>query len=116
MIIHELLLDMTPTPDDKLKEVELNQEDAGYRLNITLFASLAELSIESGTTAAIHGTRPDGSSYSKSATINGSVVTVQGDPSLTEIAGTGVFEIVLSHSGKEMHSESFYVVIEPKTA
>lgn len=107
---------MTPTPGEKAQEISLNQNDGDFRLQATLFSDLGEFTIESGTTAVLRGTKPNGAAYTKSASLSGNVVTVIGDSDMTAVAGTGVFEICLTHSGKELYSENFHAHIEPRTA
>ena len=116
MIIHELLLDMTPIPGEKPQEINLNQEDGDFQLKATLYSDLGEFIIESGTTASIRGRKPDGTAYTKAATLNGHVVTVNGDSNMTAAAGIGVFEFCLTHNGKELYSPNIHACIEPKTA
>lgn len=116
MITHEIMLSMTPYPGEKPQEVNLSQSDGDFRLKVTLYSDLGELTIESGTTAALRGTKPDGTSYTKDATLNGDVVTVPGDSNMTEVAGIGVFEVCLTRGGKALYSENFHARIEPKTA
>ena len=87
MITHEFMLDMTPNTGERPEEVNLNQGDTDYQLKVHLFASFAELNIESGTTAYICGTKPDSSSYSDAVSINDDIVTVSGDANMTDVAG-----------------------------
>ena len=116
MITHELVLCMTPTPGEKPQEINLNQNDGDFRLQATLFSDLGEFTVESGTTASLRGTKPDGTAYTKAASLSGKTVTVQGDNVLTAVPGIGVFEICLTHIGKELYSENFHARIEPRTA
>ena len=115
MITHNMTLDMTPIPGRKLQEICLSQGDADFQLCATLFSNHGELTIESGTSVTIRGTKPDGTAYTKDVALEGNTVTVQGDADLTDAAGMGVFEFCLNHNGRELHSPNFVVLIEPRT-
>jgi len=110
MITHTLDLDVVP--DKQPKTLWLSQNDENYTLVFNLFARTGELTIESGTTVAINGTKPDGTAYTKAATLNGTTVTVVGDADMTSAAGQGVFELTLTHSGKELNTANFFINFE----
>ena len=113
MITHNHELDMTPGGDEPLR-IHLNKNDADFVLNLALFSSVGTLNIEADTTAAIRGTKGNGSEYTASATLNTetATVSVEGDINLTDEAGTGVFEICLTHNEKELYSSNFFIVVE----
>lgn len=115
MITHTYDLDMTPC-DEPLR-IHLNKNDADFTLKFILFSSTGILNIESGTTAKIQGTKPGGGMYNASASISTSskTVTVIGSKSMTDEVGTGVFEICLTHGGKELYSANFHIVVEQTT-
>lgn len=112
MITHVFDLDMTP--GGVRAEQRLNQYDSDFTLRIHLISSKGEFSIESGTTAEIRGTKPDGNVFSAAATVDAAnaIVTVTGDEQMTPIAGRAVFEITLKHNGNELSSKNFYLHIE----
>lgn len=116
MITHTYDLDMTPGDDPV--EIHLNKNDADFSLRFLLFSSLGELNIESGTSAQIRGTKPGGGKYTASAsiTISSKTVTVSGNKNMTDEVGTGVFEICLTHGGKELYSANFHIVVEQITS
>lgn len=115
MITHNFDLDMTPgeTP----VEIHLNRNDSDFTLVFALFSSVGALAIESGTTAQIRGRKPGGGTYTANASINigTKTVTVTGDSAMTSEAGTGLFEICLTHGGKELYSANFHIVVEQIT-
>ena len=110
MILQSFKLDVIP--DGKKKEIWLNQYDDDFVLQITLFSSAGTLSIPSGTTAAIRGTKPDGNGYSANAVLSDNVVTVTGDQQMTVVAGKAIFEITLYNDNKELNTANFILHIE----
>ena len=110
MITYEFDLDMVP--GGRRTEVNLNQYDEDFELKINLVARQGTFSVQSGTTAAIRGTKPDGNGFSADCTLEGTVVTVTGDQQMTAVAGKAVFELTLYRSGKELNTANFTVHIE----
>lgn len=110
MIVHTMDLDVVP--DRNVKGLWLSQGDEDFSLVFNLYARTGAFTIESGTTIAINGTLPDGTSYTKAATYSGTTVTVAGDTDLTAIAGKGVFELTLTHNGKELNTANFIINFE----
>ena len=110
MIVHKIELDVVPSKS--WQEVRLNQDDDDYTIEATLTARSGTFTIESGTTAEIRGTKPDGTAYTAAATISGKVVTVKGDKKMTSAKGRGIFEITLSKSGKYLSTTNFFVNVE----
>ncbi len=115
MITHKIDLDMTPGGDSP--RICLNKNDADFTLQFSLYSSIGNLNIESGTSAKIQGTKPGGGKYNGSASLSASskLVTVYGNKNMTDEVGTGVFEICLTHDGKELYSENFLVSVEQIT-
>ena len=72
-------LDMSPHGIPQV--IHVSQYDSDFSIQFKLYASVGTLSIESGTTAEIRGTKGSGTGYSASATLNvsNSTVTVAGD-------------------------------------
>ncbi|MBQ1491607.1 MAG: hypothetical protein IIZ39_06575, partial [Blautia sp.] len=74
--------------------------------------------MESGTTAAVRGTKPDGNGYSAEATLgtdegtNTPIVTITGAKQMTAFAGESPFEVTLYKNGKELSSANFTLLIE----
>lgn len=115
MIEHRYRLDMVA--GGRPLHLHMNQHDRNYTLILTLFAERGELTIETGTTVKLQGTRPDGESYTTSATLGENtdgeyVVTVQGDTAMTSAAGTGAFQLCFTHGGKELYSPVFFIDFE----
>ena len=116
MITHEIRLSMTPENRKRPPVINVSQDDENFQIVAALYSNTGELTIESGTTAVLRGTKPGGAAYTKSGTLNENNVTIMGDSELTDAAGTGVFEICLTHDGKELYSENFHVEIETRAA
>ena len=116
MITHEIRLSMTPEIRKRPLVINVSQNDDSFQIVASLYSERGELTIESGTTADLRGTKPGGVAYTKSGRLNDNRVTIIGDSELTNAAGTGVFEICLTHDGKELYSENFHVEIETQAA
>lgn len=104
--------DLDIVPGGNKVQIYLNQGDNDFRLEFNLFARNGTFSIESGTTARIRGSKPDGTAYNASAAISGEKITVTGATGLTDTPGKGVYEISLTHSGKELNSANFNIFVE----
>ena len=100
------------TPGDYPITVNINQYDSDFQLIFELYSSIGTLTIPSGTTAEIRGTKRDGNGYSETATLSGTTVTVDGDIQMTAVAGMNVFEIVLYYNDKELSSANFILAVE----
>ena len=111
MIIHEYDLDMVPNKG-RIVSVWVNQYDEDFILKFNLFASSGEFTVQSGTTAAIRGTKPDGNGYSADASLNENVVTVTGDQQMTAVAGKSIFELTLYKNDKELSTANFILNVE----
>lgn len=111
MITYDFDLDMVP--GGHKGRFWLNQNDSNFTLVFRLFARKGEFAVQSGTTAQVQGTKADGTTYSASAAIDGTTVTVAGDAAMTSAPGRGVFELVLTHSGKKLSSSNFIIHVEP---
>ena len=92
--------------------INLSQYDSDFQLVFNLYTSQGALTIPSGTTAEIQGTKRSGTGYSAAATIAGSAVTVTGDNQMTACAGANVFEISLKNNGKVLNTANFILVVE----
>ena len=113
MIIYTYPLDMVPGGAQKTV-VRLNQYDEDFTLVFDLYASNGEFTLQSGTTAKIRGTKPDGNGYSVDCTVNieNGTVTVTGDVQITAASGKGFFELTLYKNGKELNTANFVVWVE----
>ena len=110
MITYTLPLDITP--GEYPTRVYLSQYDSAFTLIFNLFTTEGILTLGSGVTAAIRGTKCDGNGYSAAATINGNTVTVEGDQQITAVAGENYFEHVLSKNGQELATANFVIFVE----
>ena len=110
MITYTYDLDMAPGGVNDV--INLNQYDDDVTLVFHLYASVGEFTIESGTTAAIRGTKADGHGYSVAATLSGNDVTVQVDKQMTAAAGRNVFELTLTKGEKELNTKNFIIRVE----
>lgn len=113
MITHNYDLDVVPSGGRRL-EIWLNQYDEDFQLVFALKARTGTFVVESGTTAAIRGTKSDGNGYSADAAINteSATVTVTGDQQMTVAAGRSNYEITLYKDGKELNSANFTICVE----
>ena len=113
MITHNYDLDVVPSGGRRL-EIWLNQYDEDFQLVFALKARTGTFVVESGTTAAIRGTKPDGNGYSADAAIDteSATVTVTGDQQMTVAAGRSNYEITLYKDGKELNSANFTICVE----
>ena len=115
MIVHEFRLDMVPNCGRE--EVWLNQYDDDFLLRIHLYASQGTFEVESGTSASVRGTKPDGTGFSANATLAQNedetwMVDVAGDQQITAACGRCVFELTLTRNGKELNTANFIVHVE----
>jgi len=94
--------------------IHVSQYDSDFTIVFTLFSTVGDFTIESGTTAMVRGTKSSGTGYSADATINISAktVTVTGNQQMTAAAGQNVFEITLLKGGKEISSKNFILLCE----
>ena len=112
MITHAINIDMHPTSVPVI--IHLSQYDDDYSLVFTLFSSVGEFSLETGTTASIRGTKNDGKGYSVDASIDidNKKVTVSGNQQMTAVAGKSIFELTLMKNGKELNTANFILDVE----
>jgi len=94
--------------------VHLSQYDSDFSLVFNLYSSSGAFTIESGTTAAIRGTKSDGMGYSVNATldISNKKVTVTGDQQMTAVTGKQTFELTLTKNNKELNTANFILDVE----
>jgi hypothetical protein len=112
MIIYDNNLDVVP--GGRKVEILLNQYDTDFLLAFNLFARSGTLELESGTTAAIRGTKPDGNGFSANAEVvtETATVLVTGDEQMTVVSGRSEYEITLYKGEKELNSANFILNIE----
>lgn len=114
MIVYEYDLDMVPGLTQGRTVVSLSQYDDNFFINFHLYTRNGSFVIESGTTARIRGTKPDGNGFSATATVDASDMTVlvEGDKQMTAAAGTSQYELTLMKGTKELNTANFDVYIE----
>lgn len=112
MITYTNKLNMTP--GQVPVTIHVNQYDSDFSLVFNLYNTVGTFTVESGTTAAIRGTKTDGTGYSVNATldISNKRVTVSGDQQMTAAAGINVFELVLTKNSKELNTANFVLDVE----
>lgn len=112
MITYRNKIDIVPGA--RAVEIYLNQYDAGARLVFDLYARVGELLLETGTTAAVRGTKPDGNGFSANAEldIEAKTVTVVVDPQMTVVAGRGTYELTLYNGTDELNTNNFVINVE----
>lgn len=95
--------------------INVNQYDSDFSMQFTLYSSNGSLTIPSGTTASIRGTKADGNGYSANATsVNPStgLVVIAGSQQMTAAAGRNEFELVLEYNNKELSTANFILQVE----
>lgn len=112
MMTYTYPLDMVPGGVQTV--VRLNQGDEDFTIIFNLYAGSGTFTMESGTTAMIRGTKPDGNGYSAEAAVDveHSTVTVTGELQMTAAAGKGEFELTLYHSDKKLNTANFRIFTE----
>ena len=116
MIKQHFTLDMVP--GGLRSVVFLNQYDEDFELVAHLVARDSDFDVESGTTVAVRGTKPDGNGYSAEATLGAEeetgkpIVTIAGAKQITAAAGRATFEVTLYKNNKELNSANFTIEIE----
>ena len=99
-------------PKGVMPVIHLSQYDSDFTLTFTIYSSEGTLTLPSGTTAMIRGTKSDGNGYDADCTISDNVVTVTGDVQMTAAAGINIYEIVLTKSDKELCTMNFVLDVE----
>lgn len=98
------------------KTVRIKQYASDFRLIFQLIATDGSLTMESGTTVFLRGTKCDGNGWQLGGTRSGTTVTFAGTHEqmrqMTAIAGRQKFEVVLRHSGKELPFASFILDVQ----
>ena len=110
---HRRKLEMTP--DAMVPVIRVSQYDSAFQIIFELVSHYTELTIGSGITAKVRGTKTDAKGYSANASINTSAktVTVTGDIQMTAVPGKCIYEIVLYEGSKEVSSINFILAVEP---
>ena len=110
-ITHTYTLDVVP--GNQQSTFKLSQYDENFTMVLELFAREGQLTLDNGTTVELQGTKPDGTEYTKAASLTRNRVTIEGDGNLTDVAGTGIFELCMTHNNRILHTANFNIYIEP---
>ena len=113
MITYKYDIDMTS--GGKPLEIPLKQYDTDFEIELSLIDRKGILTLESGTTAKIRGTKPDGYGYSVDATldITARTVTVAGDVQMTVVAGKAPFELAILKDDETLSTATFFLRVYP---
>lgn len=114
MIVYRRRINMVPGEVPVF--LHLSQYDSDVVLEFELYASEGTFVVESGTTALIRGTKPDGNGISIDADVEteGGVttVTVEVIQQMTAVAGKSLYELSLRYDGEELNTANFVLDIE----
>lgn len=112
MITYDYDIDVTPGSVPLI--VPMTQYSDAFTLVFTLYSSIGVLSLASGMTGEISGTKTDGHGYSADALVNviNKTITVTGDQQMTAVAGNQVFRLVIKQSGKELYTANFVLSVQ----
>lgn len=98
------------------KTIHIKQYASDFKLVFQLMATDGSLTIESGTSVYIRGTKLDGHGWQLGGSRSGTTVTFAGTHEqmrqMTAIAGRNKFEVVLIHDGKELPFASFILDVQ----
>lgn len=114
MLIITKKLDVTPVGLPQM--IRIKQYASDFKLVFQLFASQGGLTIESGTTVILRGTKKDKRGWQLGGTRSGTTVTFAGTHDqmrqMTAVAGKNLFEVVLLHGGKELPCGTFILDVQ----
>ena len=98
------------------KTIRIKQYASDFKLIFQLIATDGSLTIESGTSVYIRGTKLDGHGWQLGGSRSGTTVTFAGTheqmQQMTAVAGKNKFEVVLIHDGKELPFASFILDVQ----
>ena len=98
------------------KTIRIKQYASDFKLIFQLIATDGSLTIESGTSVYIRGTKLDGYGWQLGGSRSGTTVTFAGTHEqmrqMTAVAGKNKFEVVLIHDGKELPFASFILDVQ----
>ena len=103
------------TPRGVPPVINVSQYDTDFTIVFGLYSSDGTLTVATGTTASVSGTKPDGTGYSADCTINttAKTVTVTGAAQMTAAPGRAVFELSLFKNSKRLSTSNFILDVEP---
>ena len=110
-MIYEFDLDVTPGSVPVV--VPLKQYCDDVTLIFNIYSRLNEITLSSGTTVAIRGTKPDGNGISINVVLDGNKVTVPVDKQIVAVHGRALYELVFTNTnGVEFITASFVVMVQ----
>jgi len=96
--------------------VRIKQYASDFRLIFQLMATDGSLTIESGTSVYIRGTKLDGHGWQLGGSRSGTTVTFAGTheqmQQMTAVAGKNKFEVVLKNGSKELPFATFILDVQ----
>ena len=112
MVEYRYTIDMTPGREPV--EIPLKQYDSDFTIIFALKSRNGEMTLESGTTVKIRGTKTDGTGYSVLQTLDleARTVTVTGDVQMTAVSGRMPFELCLMKGDKEINTATFFLNVQ----
>lgn len=113
MQTHRLKIDMYAGGSSR-QVVALSQRDTDTKIVMELFASRGLFNIEQGTTAKVVGKNAAGSPVQINAVLDiaNTTAIIDVPNAMTEASGAGVYEVVLTKSGKELRSRNIEIIVE----
>lgn len=113
MQTHRIKVDMYAGGSSR-QIIMLSQRDTNARIVMELFASRGLFNIEQGTTAKVVGRNAAGSPVQTNAILDVANATAMIDvpKAMTDEQGQGVYEVLLTKSGKELRSRNIAVIVE----
>lgn len=94
--------------------VPLTQYSDAFTLVFALYSSSGTLSLVSGATGEVIGTKTDGNGYSAAAVVDtaSGTVTVTGDQQMTAVAGNQTFRLLVKQGGRELYTANFVLAVQ----
>lgn len=100
-------------PGAKPPELHISQYDKGSRtINFMLYASDGSLSIPSGATASINGTKPDGTGFDYVATISGTTITATLTEQMAAVAGKVPTKLIVENNGEKLLTQKILIIVD----
>ena len=100
-------------PGGEAQRFHISEDDERSRhIVFRLFASKGELTLPSGTTAAIEGRKPDGTELRVSGTRSNMEVTFDLPKAAADVPGETICNVVLKSGSKRLYTERFRLVVD----
>ena len=105
-------LDVVPGGVEPL--IHASQGDTNTRIAFELFARTGNFFLQGGTEVNIKGKRSDGQTAIAPAFISNGRIYVTLTEDMTAAPGKGLYEVVLTKSGKRMGTANFILMVEAR--